>query len=112
MKPTSKTSLIACIAISGAFAAGFATGPASAQTHRGPFEFEFKYDAAEFGNIESAQNLVSRLHSVVSAYCGKASTMSPQERFETKHLCEAHHARVDRQVRQRHRCPSLPSIAR
>jgi len=83
MKPTSKPSLIACIAISGACAAGFATGPASAQTHRGPFEFEFKYDAAEFGNIESAQNLVSRLHSVVSAYCGKASTMSPQERFET-----------------------------
>ena len=83
MKPTSKTSLIACLAISGAFAAGFASGPASAQTYRGPFAFEFKYDAAEFANIESAQNLVSRLQSVVTAYCGKTSTMSPEERHAT-----------------------------
>ena len=51
MKPTSKTSLIACIAISGAFAVGFASGPASAQDlpHRGPFEFKFRYDASEMG---------------------------------------------------------------
>lgn len=83
MKPTSKTSLIACIAISGAFAAGFASGPASAQTDRGPFEFEFKYDAAELASLEGAQNVLARLQSVVSAYCGNEATMSPEERFAT-----------------------------
>src|SRR5262245_56353622 len=82
MKSTSKTALIATLAITGAFAAGFATGPASAQTiYRGPFEFEFKYDAAELGSVESAQNLLARLHSVVTAYCGDAPTLSPEERF-------------------------------
>ena len=84
MKSTSKTALIATLAITGAFAAGFATGPASAQTiYRGPFEFEFKYDAAELGSVESAQNLLARLHSVVTAYCGDAPTLSPEERFTT-----------------------------
>lgn len=84
MKTTSKTSLIATFAIIGAFTAGFATGPASAQNlpYKGPFEFEFRYDAAELGSLDSAQVLLARLQSVVTAYCGNYSNMSPQERFE------------------------------
>ena len=86
MTSTSKTALIATIAITSAFAAGFATGPASAQTetYRGPFEFEFKYDAAELGSVDSAQNLLARLRSVVAAYCGDAPTLSPEERFTAR----------------------------
>ena len=65
MKTTSKTSLIATFAIVGAFTAGFASGPASAQNqpYRGPFQFEFKYDAAELGSLDGAQNLLARLQS-------------------------------------------------
>lgn len=84
MKTTSKTSLIATLAIAGAFTAGFATGPASAQNqpYRGPFEFQFKYDAAELGSLDGAQTLLARLQSVVTAYCGNEPNLSPQERFE------------------------------
>lgn len=84
MKTTSKTSLIATFAIVGAFTAGFASGPASAQNtpYKGPFEFEFRYDAAELGSLDGAQNLLARLQSVVTAYCGNAPEMSPQERFD------------------------------
>lgn len=85
MKTTSKTSLIATLAVAGAFTAGFLTGPASAQDqiYRGPFEFEFRYDAAELGNVQSAEKLVTRLEAVVSAYCGERPTMSPEEKFTT-----------------------------
>lgn len=83
MKTTSKTSLIATFAIVGAFTAGFATGPASAQNqpYRGPFQFDFKYDAAELGSLDGAQNLLARLQSVVAAYCGNEAVMAPQDRF-------------------------------
>lgn len=83
MKTTSKTSLIASIAIVGALSAGFASGSASAQNqpYRGPFKFEFKYDTAELGSLESAQNLLTRLQSVVAAYCGHETVLPPEERF-------------------------------
>jgi len=86
MKTTSKTSLIACLAISGAFAVGFASGPASAQDrpYHGPFEFEFRYDAAEMGTLEGAQNMLARLQSVVSAHCGNTSTLTNEERYAVK----------------------------
>jgi len=86
MKTTSKTSLIACIAISGAFAGGFASGPASAQDlpHRGPFEFKFRYDASEMGSLAGAQNLLTRLEAAVSTYCGEDKMMSPKERADTE----------------------------
>ncbi len=84
MKTTSKTALIATLAITGAFAAGFASGPAAAQDlpYRGPFAFDFRYDASELGSVQSAENLLARLQSVVAAYCGDGSTLSPQERFD------------------------------
>jgi UrcA family protein len=84
MKTTSKTNLIASIVIAGAFTAGLASGTASAQNqpYRGPFEFEFRYDAAELGSLDGAQTLLARLQSVVTAYCGNDPTMSPQERFD------------------------------
>ena len=85
MKTTSKTSLIACIAISGAFAVGFASGPASAQDlpHRGPFEFKFRYDAAEMATLAGAQSLLIRLESAVSKYCGEDKMMSVKDRADT-----------------------------
>jgi len=81
MKSTSKTALIATVAIVGAFSSGFASGPAFAQVQRGPFEFEFRYDAAELGSVEGAKNLLARLQSVVTAYCGDVPGLSPEDRF-------------------------------
>lgn len=84
MKTTSKTNLIASFVIAGAFTAGIASGAASAQNqpYRGPFAFEFRYDAAELGSLDGAQNLLARLKSVITAYCGNEGVMSPQDRFE------------------------------
>lgn len=84
MKTTSKTSLIACLAISGAFAVGFASGPASAQDlpHRGAFEFKFRYDATEMVTLTGAQTLLTRLESAVSNYCGEDKMMTSKERAD------------------------------
>ena len=84
MNMTSKTSLIATLAIAGAFTAGFASGPAYAQTLPEPFKFDFRYDATELGSRESAEQLISRLHTAVSAYCGEKETMSLDERWSAK----------------------------
>lgn len=86
MKTTSKTALIATLAITGAFTAGFATGPASAQDrpYRGPFAFDFRYDASELSTLEGAQNMLARLQSVVAAYCGDAPMLTSEERFAVK----------------------------
>ena len=86
MKTTSKTSLIASFAIAGAFAVGFASGPASAQDlpHHGPFEFKFGYDAAELGTLAGAQTLLVRLETAVSRYCGEDKMMTSKERADTQ----------------------------
>jgi UrcA family protein len=86
MKTTSKTALIATLAITGAFAAGFSSGPAFAQNAPQTFQFEFKYDAAELGSLDGANNLLTRLQSVVTAYCGANGKVPPSERW-AKETC-------------------------
>jgi UrcA family protein len=79
-KATSTTSLIACIAIAGAFTAGFLSGPAMAdpQDHE-PFEFKFSYAASEMSSLDGAQKLVRRLEGDVRDYCGGNRKMTLDE---------------------------------
>jgi len=80
----STTKLAACAVIAGAFAVGFASGPATAQTARiaapDPFAFQFKFDAAEMGNLAGAENLLTRLQGAVHSHCGGNLRMSLNER--------------------------------
>lgn len=86
MKTTSSTtiSLIACAAIAGAFAIGFASGPAFAQeataNQAQPFKFEFGYQAEELTSAPAAEKLLVRLNQDVRAYCGGNRKMTLNER--------------------------------
>lgn len=80
MKTTSKTALIACVAIAGAFTAGFMTGPASADPQkREAFEFKFKFDQTEMTNLPQAKALLARLERDVRGYCGGYRKMTLDE---------------------------------
>lgn len=79
----STTNLIACAVIAGAFALGFASGPATAQDPIGrpePFKFDFAYDVAEVTNVSGAEGLLTRLQGEVKLYCGYNVRMTLNER--------------------------------
>ncbi len=80
MTTKSRTALIACVAIAGAFAAGFVSGPASAQKNPEPFNFQFKYSAEEMASLPQAQALLVRLERDVRSYCGSNRKMTLDER--------------------------------
>ena len=81
MKTTTSTNLIACAVIAGAFAVGFASGPAFAQPDReAPFEFHFSYSPSELASVPQAEALLSRLEQDVRRYCGGNRKMSIDER--------------------------------
>ena len=89
MKTQSKTALIACLAIAGAFTAGFLSGPASAEPQQAePFKFQFEYKVSETGSLPDAQKLLARLERDVRSYCGFNRKMTLDER-ETVNLCIA-----------------------
>lgn len=80
---SSTTSLIACAAIVGAFAAGFATGPAFAQEasfSTETFKFQFTYQPSELTAAPSAEKLLVRLQQDVRSYCGGNRKMTLDER--------------------------------
>jgi UrcA family protein len=89
------TSLIACAAIVGAFAFGFATGPAFAQEATAtagetqPFKFQFSYQANELTSAPSAEKLLVRLQQDVRAYCGGNRKMSLNEREQVNACIDA-----------------------
>ena len=56
-----RRALIACLAIAGAFTAGFLTGPAPAQKNPEPFQFQFAYTAEDMASLPSAKILLARL---------------------------------------------------
>lgn len=68
---SSATNLIACVTIIGAVAAGFATGPALAQTRgdRDEFAFKFAYSPSELQSAPGAEKLLARLESEVRDRC-------------------------------------------
>lgn len=70
-KASSATNLIAFVTILGAVAAGFATGPAFAQTGSASdgFEFKFVYSATELQSAQGAEKLLARLESEVRDRC-------------------------------------------
>ncbi|MEZ6028252.1 MAG: UrcA family protein [Hyphomonadaceae bacterium] len=81
MKTSASTNLIACTVIAGAFAVGFASGPAFAQTKdRVPFAFEFTYAPGDLNSLPKADSLLSRLEQDVRRYCGGNRKMSIDER--------------------------------
>ena len=83
---TSKSRLIATLAIATAFTAGFASGPATAQTSLPQllkFEFKFHYTDAELGDLNSAQMLLTRLETEVFEQCGGERVMRPDRRHAT-----------------------------
>jgi UrcA family protein len=81
---SSTTSLIACAVIAGAFAVGFATGPAFAQESTSfeteSFKFHFAYRPSELTAAPSAEKLLVRLQQDVRAHCGGNRKMSLDER--------------------------------
>lgn len=68
---SSTTNLIACVVIIGAVAAGFATGPAFAQSEgdRDGFAFKFAYSPSELQSAPGAEKLLARLESEVRDRC-------------------------------------------
>ena len=81
MKTQSKTALLACIAIAGAFAAGFLSGPAMAEPQTAdPFKFQFEYKASETGSLPDAQKMLTRLERDVRSYCGGNRKVTLDER--------------------------------
>ena len=80
---SSTTSLIACAAIAGAVAAGFATGPAFAEEtsfRTEAFKFPFSYSKSELASAPSAAKLLIRLQQDVRAHCGGKRRMTLNER--------------------------------
>lgn len=81
---SSATYLIASIAIAGALAAGFATGPAFAQSasfKTDQFKFAFTYRTSELESAESAEKLLHRLQREVRVHCsGGPRKMTLDER--------------------------------
>ena len=81
---SSTTSLIACAVIAGAFAVGFATGPAFAQETASfeteSFKFQFAYQPSELTAAPSAEKLLVRLQQDVRNHCGGNRKMSLDER--------------------------------
>lgn len=76
---SSATYLIASAAIVGAFATGFATGPAFAQEatfDTDTFKFRFAYQTSELDSAGNAEKLLFRLEREVRAYCGGTQKMS------------------------------------
>jgi UrcA family protein len=89
MKTSSKTALIACAAIAGAFTAGFMTGPATAEPQQAePFKFNFDYRVAETASLPDAEKLLARLERDVRSYCGFNRKMALDERA-TVEVCIA-----------------------
>ena len=87
MNTQSKTALIACVAIAGAFTAGLLSGPATAEPQAAdPFKFQFEYKVAETGSLQDAQKLLARLERDVRSYCGFNRKMTLDER-ETVDAC-------------------------
>lgn len=81
MNTQSKTALIACAAIAGAFTAGFLSGPATAEPRQpDPFKFQFEYKVSETGSLPDAQKLLARLERDVRNYCGFNRKMTLDER--------------------------------
>jgi len=81
MKTTTSTNLIACAVIAGAFAVGFASGPAFAEQDRdAPFEFRFSYSPNELASVPQAEALLVRLDQDVRRYCVGNRKMSIDER--------------------------------
>jgi UrcA family protein len=80
---SSATYLIASAAIAGALAAGFATGPAFAQSasfETYSFKFPFTYRTSELASTESAEKLLLRLQREVRDHCGGTRKMPLEER--------------------------------
>jgi len=80
---SSTTSLIACAAIAGAVAAGFATGPAFAEEasfRTETFKFPFTYSTSELASAQRAEKLLVRLQQDVRAHCGGNRKMTLNER--------------------------------
>jgi UrcA family protein len=81
---SSTTGLIACAVIAGAFAVGFATGPAFAQEATSfeteSFKFQFTYKASELTAAPSAEKLLVRLQQDVRDHCGGNRKMTLDER--------------------------------
>lgn len=79
---SSTTSLIAVAVIAGAFAAGFATGPAFAQAPEAkadPFKFEFTFAPSELSTAPSAQKLLARLEQDVRRHCSVGGRLSIEQ---------------------------------
>jgi UrcA family protein len=79
------TNLIACAAIVGAVATGFATGPAFAQTaaDNDAFQFKFSYKASELQSEPAAQKLLARLEGAVRDHCNNKVRMTMDEHART-----------------------------
>jgi len=80
---SSTTNLIACAVIAGAFAAGFATGPAFAQDasfSTETFKFHFTYRPSELTEAPAAEKLLIRLQQDVRSHCGGNRKMTLDER--------------------------------
>jgi UrcA family protein len=89
MKTTSSTTnLIACAVIIGAFTAGFASGPATAQeatpqkaaSSDADFQFSFAYEPHELNTAKGAEKLLVRLEDDVRSRCGGYGKMTLDER--------------------------------
>ncbi len=80
------TNLIACVTIIGAAAAGFATGPAFAQTnaHNDAFQFKFSYKVSELKSAPSAEKLLARLEGEVRDHCNNKRRMTMDEHARTR----------------------------
>ena len=90
-KSSSTTNLIACVAIIGAIAAGFATGPAFAQSSadNDPFQFKFAYKASELQSAPSAEKLLARLENAVRDHCNNKGRMTIDEHSRTRECVAA-----------------------
>jgi methyltransferase-like protein len=93
MKTTSTTRLLlAAAVIAGAFATGFATGPAFADDQRKsemiPFDFSFFYAADELESTPKAEKMLKRLERKVRTHCARdyKMTISQRER-ELVQIC-------------------------
>jgi UrcA family protein len=81
MKTTSRTTLIACAVIAGAFTVGLASGPAMADPQKAiGFKFRFTYAPSELGSLPGAEKLLARLERDVRSYCSGNQKMSLAER--------------------------------
>lgn len=79
---SSTTSLIACAVIVGAFAIGFATGPAFADkalTKDKPFAFEFAFEQSELTSAPAAEKLLTRLEQGVRKHCGDRNGLGTEK---------------------------------